>query len=192
MYAVSILKKIYLFFSDLFITFAFAGAIFVIVYIFLFRPFQVNGQSMYPTYHHGEYVLTNRIALKFGPPERGDVVVFHSPQSKVKDFIKRVIAVPGNKIKLSDGHVFVNGKKLQEQKYLPQNLETFGGSFLHESEEITVPKNMYFVMGDNRRASSDSREWGFVKVDEVVGKSLIVYWPPDRFRVINHISYDGL
>lgn len=90
---------------------------------------------------------------------------------------------------IKNGTVYVNNKKLPEQSYLPSDYKTFGGSFLNEAKEISIPNNMYFVMGDNRGASSDSREWGFVKKEEIIGKALIVYWPIDRIRIVKNVEY---
>jgi len=139
---------------------------------------------MYPTYHHGEYVLTNLIGLRLADPARGDVVVFEAPQNPDKDFIKRVIGRPGDKLYLSEGSFYVNGKRLDESHYLP-----LGGSFLKEKDEVTVPKDYYFVSGDNRDFSSDSREWGFVARNKIIGKSFFVYWPLDRIGVVYGEEY---
>lgn len=185
----SILKKIYIFLSDIIVTIILAGAIFIFIWVLIVRPFQVNGQSMYPTYRTGEYVLTNLISLKFQEIQRGEVIIFHSPQKKERDFIKRVIGVPNDKVMIKNGIVYVNDKKLPEQNYLPSDYKTLGGSFLEEGKKISIPSDMYFVMGDNRGASSDSREWGFVKKEEIIGKALIVYWPIDRIRIVKNVEY---
>lgn len=185
----SILRKIYYFFNDLAITIIFAAAIFAVTWIMLFRPFQVNGQSMYPTYNDREYVLTNLIALRFTHPQRGDVVVFESPQDSDRDFIKRVIGTPGDKLLLKDGYFYVNGKRLNESSYLPSDLKTGGGAFLSEGNEITIPPGSYFVVGDNRDYSSDSREWGFVSENKVIGKSFFIYWPVNRMGLVYGEDY---
>jgi signal peptidase I len=182
-------RKVFYFFNDLAITIVFAAAIFAVIYILLFRPFQVNGQSMYPTYHHGEYVLTNLIALRFERPQRGDVVVFESPQNPDKDFIKRVIGVPGDKLLLKDGSFYINGTKLDESGYLPTGVKTYGGTFLQEGKVVTIPPGHYFAVGDNRDFSSDSREWGFVAENKVIGKSFFVYWPLDRINIVYGEEY---
>ena len=111
-----ILRRVYAILIDLAETLVIAGAIFVVIYAFLFRPFQVNGQSMHPNYENGEYVLTNLITLRFKPVVRGDIVVFESPTNKEKDFIKRVIGVPEDKVMIKAGFVFVNDIKLDESK----------------------------------------------------------------------------
>lgn len=182
-----LLRKIYYVLFDLIQTLVIAGAIFVVIYAFLFRPYQVNGLSMYPTFENGEYVLTNLIVKRFGEFKKGDVIVFKSPVEKNKDFIKRVIATEGDTISVSDGNFYLNGNLLEEE-YLPSNYVTSGGSFLSEGTQVKVPEGNYFVSGDNRSNSSDSREWGFVTREEIIGKSFFVYWPFNRFRVVEHAN----
>ena len=132
---------------------------------------------MFPTYENKEYVLTNLIGLKFGPLQRGDVIVFKAPKDPDKDFIKRIIGIPGDNVMTQDGFVYVNGKKLDESTYLEPDVRTYGGSSMKDGEAITVPPDHYIVMGDNRPFSSDSREWGFLPKKNVIGKSFFVYWP---------------
>lgn len=185
----SILRRIYAILIDLVETLVIAGAIFVVIYAFLFRPFQVNGQSMYPNYRDGEYILTNLIGLKVGNISRGEVLVFQAPTDKEKDFIKRVIGLPGDKISLVAGKIHVNGQLLDESSYLASDVKTFGGAFLGEGETVVVPEGSYFVLGDNRSFSSDSREWGFVPNNKMIGKSFFVYWPVNEMRLVKQGKY---
>ena len=186
----SIARRIYAILIDLVETLVIAGAIFVVIYAFLFRPFQVNGQSMYPNYHNGEYILTNLIGLKFGDISRGQVVVFESPEDREKDFIKRVIGLPGDKISIQKGTVILNDRILDESSYLTGEVKTYGGAFLGEGETTTVPEGSFFVLGDNRNFSSDSREWGFVPKDKIIGKSFFVYWPVEEMRLVKQGEYN--
>ncbi len=140
---------------------------------------------MYPNFDNGEYVLTDLISKRISTYDRGDVIVFHAPTENDKDFIKRIIGIHGDTVSVSNGEVYLNGKMLNEN-YLPSNYITAGGSFLNEGAQITVPEGNYFVMGDNRSNSSDSREWGFVSEDEVIGRSFFVYWPIGSFRAVDH------
>lgn len=181
-----LLKRIYLFILDMFQTILLAASIFLVIYIFIVRPFQVSGESMFPTYKNKEYILTNLIELRFGELKKGDVIVFTAPTDNEKDFIKRIIAGPGDRIMLKDGFVYLNGNKLNESAYLASDVRTYGGAFLQENSERTVPEGNYFVMGDNRPYSSDSREWGFLKKTAVIGKSFFVYWPLNTMRVITN------
>jgi len=185
-----IARRIYAILIDLVETLVIAGAIFVVIYAFLFRPFQVNGQSMYPNYHNGEYILTNLIGLKLSSLARGNVVVFQAPTEAEKDFIKRIIGLPGDEISLKDGFVYVNGQKLDESSYLDNSVKTYGGAFLSEGETVTVPANSYLVLGDNRNFSSDSREWGFVPKSKLIGQSFFVYWPLNEMRLVKSGKYN--
>ncbi|HSW97696.1 MAG TPA: signal peptidase I [Candidatus Saccharimonadales bacterium] len=181
-----ILRKIYAFFVDAIQSILIAASIFLVIYIFIARPFQVNGDSMSPNFINGEYVLTNLLALRISNPRLGDVVVFVAPIDAEKDFIKRVIGVPGDTVMVKDGDVYLNGKKLDQSKFLKPPVKTYGGSFLKDEQVITVPPDEYFVMGDNRTYSSDSREWGFVKRSALIGESAFVYWPPQSMRSIKN------
>lgn len=170
-------KKVYNFFSDTIQTFLMALGVFLVIYFFIGRPFQVSGDSMYPTYKDREYIFTNIIGMKLGSINRGDVVVFKAPIDRTKDFIKRVIAIAGDTIEIKEGSVYVNGKKLDEHAYLRSEVKTHGGSYLDENEVKVIPDGYVFVMGDNRQYSSDSREWGLLKTSEIIGKAFFVYWP---------------
>jgi signal peptidase I len=181
-----ILKKIYNITIDTLQTILLAASIFLVIYIFLFRPFQVSGDSMFPTYKNKEYILTSLISLRLHEPDRGDVLVFHAPTDSQKDFIKRVIAIPTDTVSVKEGFVFVNGKRLDESKYLKEDMRTYGGSFMKEGQTVTVPADNYIVMGDNRPFSSDSREWGFLPEKKIIGVSLFVYWPITSMRLINN------
>jgi signal peptidase I len=182
-----LLRKIYIALLDFVEAFVLVGAIFLIVYAFLFRPYQVNGESMGPNFQDKEYILTSLISLKISELERGDVIVFQAPTNAEKDYIKRVIGIPGDTVELINGKVYVNGQKLNEA-YLSENTSTDSRVFLREGAVKTVPPDSYFVLGDNRSISSDSREWGFVKKEEIIGKSVLVYWPVNRFRILDSVD----
>src|SRR5438477_12431799 len=145
-----ILRKFYSLSIDMLQTLLLAASIFLVIYIFLFRPFQVSGESMYPTFKNSEYILTNLIGLRFNNPIRGDVIVFKAPPDHEKDYIKRVIGLPGDTVSISEGYVSVNGNKIDESAYLGPDVRTYGGAFLKENTPIKIPANNYFVMGDNR------------------------------------------
>ncbi len=181
------LKKAYFFFLDTMQTVLLAASIFLVIYIFLFRPFQVSGESMFPTFKNHEYILTNIISVKMNSPlKQGDVIVFKAPTDPDKDFIKRIIGLAGDTVYLKEGFVYVNDKKLDEHGYLDSDVRTYGGSFLKEGEPVVVPQGEYLVMGDNRPYSSDSREWGFLKKQNVIGKSFFVYWPVTTMRLVQN------
>jgi signal peptidase I len=144
---------------------------------FAIQSYRVEGVSMQPGLHDNEYVLVNKIAYLFHAPERGDVIVFHFPLDTSKDFIKRVIGLPGDTITVDSTSVKVDGVLLNEP-YISERANPQG-------QRWTVPSNDYFVMGDNRPASDDSRDWGYVPRDDIVGKAVIVYWPLGSWELIN-------
>jgi len=163
-------------------------AMLVMVYLFLFSPQEINGQSMFPTFYDKELLITNKIVYKLHPPKRGEVVIFKSPSNKDVDYIKRVIALPGETVMLKDSTFYINDQKLPEP-YLGSEVVTSGGSFLKEGEEITVPEGTYFVCGDNRPHSSDSREFGPIPLTDFIGQALFRYWPPNKFWVVPEVQY---
>lgn len=194
-----ILRRIYAFLIDTLQSLLIAAAVFIVIYQFFLRPFEVKGDSMYPNFHNNTFVLTNVISIRITNPKLGDVVVFKAPPDPEKAFIKRIIGVPGDTLKIEEGNVYLNGKLLDESAYLKPTVKTYGGAFLREEQIITVPQNSYFVMGDNRQFSSDSREWGFVKKEncsfspsdllsgcKIAGYSLFVYWPVSEAKFIKN------
>jgi signal peptidase I len=148
----------------------------------------VQGDSMLPNFKNGELILTDKISYRLRPPQRGEVIVFKAPYDKSKDFIKRIIGLPGEKIKIEKGEVFINDKKLTEL-YLKNAIKAQGGSYLKEGEEYIVSQESYIVLGDNRTHSSDSREFGPVPKKDIIGKAFFVYWPINAFAFIPQVSY---
>ena len=185
----TISKKIWLFILDITQTFVVTGAVFFFITYFFFRPFQVSGNSMYSNFKDKEYIITNLISLRFSNPTHGDVIVFKSPSDQNKDFIKRIIAIQGDEIFIENGKVYLNGNLLKEE-YLDPGMQTFGGAFLQEGVKKTVPNEYFFVMGDNRNDSSDSRTWGFVNRKNIKGISFFVYWPLNEVQIIKN-PYDN-
>lgn len=179
-------RKAYSFLIDTVQSLLIAGAVFLVIYVFLFKPFQVKGNSMYPNFFNDSYVLTSIISLRFQNPKLGDVIVFKAPPNPEEAYIKRVIGVPGDTIKVEAGEVFLNNKLLDESLYLKPTVKTYGGAFLKDGFEIKIPENNYFVMGDNRPFSSDSREWGFVNKDLITGYSFFVYWPLNETKLVKN------
>src|SRR3989339_1694049 len=164
------LRQVWAFILDFIETIVVSLAIFAVVSLFLFQPHQVDGRSMEPNFHDKEYILTDKISYRFGEPKRSDVVVFHSPQDERIDFIKRIIGVPGDSLQIKGGYLYINGTKIEEN-YINDPGQVAQGRFLKEGAKVDVPAGQFFVMGDNRLHSSDSREWGFVTRDEIVGRA---------------------
>lgn len=184
----SFLRSISLFFLDLLETIAVSLIIFFFLNHFVFQPHEVNGQSMYPTFHHGDRLLTSKFSYRFGDPQYNDIIVFKAPGHEEYDYIKRIIGMPGDKIKLKDGQVYRNGVLIDEKSYLQDNVQSFGENYLRNDEETTVPNESYFVMGDNRTNSSDSRNFGPVPDKNIVGKAWFRYWPPKALGLIENSS----
>lgn len=159
----------------------------IVLYLFIMTPHEVVGNSMHPTYKNGEFLMANKISYKVSTPQRGDVIIFK--YSDTQDFIKRVIGIPGDEVMIKDGKIYINGSLLNESKYLSESVITNGGSYLHEGQSITIPDEEYFVCGDNRTNSSDSREFGPIKRDKIKGKAWIVYYPFSQFRIVQHETY---
>lgn len=143
---------------------------------FIVELYMVEGPSMRPTLANGERLVVNKFLYRFKTPERGEIIVFRYPRDPSRDFIKRVIAVPGDTVEIKEGRVFVNGQ-LQNETYI---LEKTRGSF----PLATVPQGHVFVMGDNRNNSEDSRfrDVGFVAGDLIKGKAVFVFWPVDHLK----------
>ena len=138
---------------------------------------RVDGFSMEPTLRNGEFVIVNKLAYKLGSPSIGDVIVFHYPRDPSQEYIKRVIGLPGDEVKVSGGKVYVNGTQLTEP---------YIASPARYNNEWKVPEGGLFVFGDNRNNSSDSHNWGAVPMENIIGKALFVYWPPDQWGFIAH------
>lgn len=145
---------------------------------FLSARIRVDGRSMEPTFHDGDYVIVNRLAYRFGELQRGDVVVFPFPLNGEEDFIKRIIALPGDRIAIRNGVLFLNGAVIEED-YL--EVPPRG-----DMEEMIVPAAHVFVMGDNRNDSSDSRIWGPLISSEIIGKAVFRYWPISDIGSVVH------
>lgn len=140
---------------------------------------RVDGESMVPTLVSGEYVIVSRLSYRLGAPQRGDIIVFHFPRDPKEEYIKRVIGLPGDEVEVKNGHVYINGQLLDEG-YLKVKM-SYTGSW-------SVPAGQLFVLGDNRNNSSDSHDWGTVPMDYVVGKAIVVYWPPLEWGFVGHVS----
>ena len=182
-------KRIGAFFLDLLQTLVFAIAIFLFIYLLILQPHKIKGASMEPNFPDAEYLLTDKVTYRFKEPQRGDVVVFKAPINQDEEFIKRIIGLPGESVSIKDNHVYINGKKLSES-YLDEKLTTTPGAFSLEAREVVVPSGQYFVLGDNRPHSSDSRAWGFVTKDKITGRAWLTYWPPQKAGIIKGVTYN--
>ncbi|MEX2196976.1 MAG: signal peptidase I [Thermoleophilaceae bacterium] len=166
---------------------------------FLVKPFRIPSESMVPTLTVGQRVLVDRVSFRFTDPERGDVVVFKPPagandntcgtdqgplqpcprptdERADTNFIKRVVGLPGDRLSVEGGRVVINGERLDESYIRPDA----SCGICNLTDEITIPEDHYFMMGDNRGESADSREWGPVPKEWIIGQAFFTYWPPNR------------
>lgn len=165
-----------------------ALSVFVLLYLFIVQPNEVKGTSMVPNFQNGEYLLTDKLTYQFSDPQRGDVIVFKAPPSEPCsenecEYIKRIMGIPGDRIMIEGGKVYLNGKLL-DQFFLPDDFASEPGEFCKEGVEVTVPAGMYLPFGDNRSHSRDGREFGPIKKSSIIGKALFVYWPTTAIRVV--------
>jgi signal peptidase I len=157
-----------------------AVALFLIINAVTAR-IRVDGNSMEPSFHHGNYVIVNKLAYRWGEISRGDVIVFPSPENHDEDLIKRVIGLPGDRVWVKNGIVYVNEVPLDEP-YIQAPMAS-------DLREVVVPEGRVYVMGDNRNNSSDSRRWGPLEIEVILGKAVFVYWPALDFGLVEHFVY---
>ena len=153
---------------------------------FLFQPFIVKGESMFPNLESGDYLIVDEISYRLSEPQRGDVIVFDYPKDTTQRFIKRIIGLPGETVNISNGqvHIIRNGiDNVLEESYLPNNLETYG------DVNIALNADEYFVLGDNREYSFDSRAWGVVPRKDIIGKAFLRIFPLAALSQIVAPSY---
>ncbi len=166
-----------------------ALAIILPVRYFLIKPFYVNGASMVPTYYDGEYLIVDEITYRFNAPMRGDVIVFEYPEDHTQFFIKRVIGLPGERVVINDGFVIIyndarpDGMVLEEPYLLPETTTL-------ATVDTTLGEDEFFVLGDNRNHSLDSRRFGVLHADEIIGRAWLRGWPPDRIGVLTHHEFN--
>jgi len=181
----NIVKATLDFVMDILETITFVGSLFIVIYLFIMMPNQVKGVSMEPTFKSGDYILTLKITYKLRPIERGDVIVFKSPRNPEIEYIKRVIGLPGDKIVIANGQVFVNNKLLNET-YISATTNLWENGFVKENQPLIVPENHVFVMGDNRPRSSDSRDFGPIAISLIEGVVFYRYYPPQKAGFIKN------
>jgi signal peptidase I len=191
---------------ELVVIVAFAVGLALVIQAFVVKPYVIPSGSMIPTLEKGQRVLVQRIGYHFSDPQIGDIVVFHPPEGaegeqcgspgtnppkgevctqtadapQDENFIKRVVATPGDTLKIVGGHAIVNGEQTPDSFTNPCQGVGHGCNF---PKEVTIPPDHYFMMGDNRGASDDSRFWGPVPRDWIIGKAFATYWPPSRIGI---------
>jgi len=176
------MSKILKFIWDAVESVTFAGALFVVSYLFFFQVPEVKGMSSYPTLKENERLILDKLTYRLEDPSRGDFVIIYSPYDKNVDYVKRIAGLPGEKIKILNCKVYINGETLEEN-YLDKNVCTRGGNIIKENSEFLIANDDYVVMGDNRSQSSDSRNFGPIKRENILGKIRFRIYPFDRINL---------
>jgi len=184
----SLIEEIVYFLLETAQSFVLALVIFIAAYYLLGRPHIISGSSMDPSFADTEFIITQKVSYYLHQPQRGDVVVFKWPPNPNYEYIKRIIALPGETIRIEGGGVFINSQKLNEP-YLDPRTYTAGNMAFEAGKDYKIPPNQYLVMGDNRQKSSDSREWGLVPRKNFIGKVFFRYWPLTHIGFIKHYSF---
>ena len=158
---------------------------------FVLQPFIVQGESMEPNFHNNEYLLVDKLTYRFRAAERGEVIVFHPPTAPGSNYIKRIIAIPGDTIEIKDGVVLVNGAKISEP-YLPAEKTLITAPNANNVLKETLGPDQYFVLGDNREHSSDSREWGILPKANIIGRVWLIIFPLPNFGTVVSPHYSNV
>ncbi|MFH1478379.1 MAG: signal peptidase I [Candidatus Omnitrophota bacterium] len=156
----------------------------LIIRTFVVQAFKIPTGSMRPTLIEGDRILVNKFIYKFKNPERGDVAVFISPEDKKKDFIKRVVGLPGENLKISNGTILINDRAVEKGSIINEIYYYNRGDFAEEGKDLEIPGDAYYMLGDNSISSRDSRYWGFMPQKYLLGKAFLIYWPISRIRLI--------
>ena len=189
------LRSVGRFVLDTLETIVLALAMFAIGYLFVLQPHQVNGDSMLPDFVDQEHLLTEKVIYRLRDPHRGEVIVFKYPKAHEYDYIKRIIGLPGETVLIEGGRVKIFNSEhpsgfFLEEPYLEPGTQTIGRPFIPTGKKFAIPEDHYVVLGDNRTKSSDSREWGTVRRDEVIGRAWVRYWPPRALALIPTARYE--
>ena len=158
--------------------------VFIVVYVFVGQLLEVTGESMLPNFEDKEQIIAEKVSIKFKDLERGEVVIFRHPEQRDKLLIKRVVGLPGESFQINDGYVYINEEKLSES-YVKEKGDTSGGKVIQEKVVYEIEADSYLFLGDNREKSTDSRDWGAVSKDLIVGRGVLVYYPIEKIRFIN-------
>lgn len=162
-----------------------ALAIIIPIRYFLIQPFFVKGASMDPNFLDGDYLIVDEISYRFGEPQRGDVIVFRYPLDRSQFFIKRIIGLPEEIVKIEDGKIFIYSEETTDEKVVLDESEYLQDSYTAGNLEITLEADEYFVLGDNRNSSSDSRKWGELNEKYIIGRAWIRAWPFNRLNIVD-------
>lgn len=164
--------------------FIIAAILAVLIRSFLLGPYKIPTGSMIPTLMIGDRIFVDKVSYRFREPVRGEIIVFKYPLDEKKDFVKRLVGLPGEELQIKDGKIVINGETADDHA-LDQNYyyNVMNSQYGEPNQVIKVPDDSYFVLGDNSAHSSDSRSWGFVPKDNLVGRAFLIWWPPNRIKL---------
>lgn len=165
-----------------------AAVLAVFIRTFLLGPYKIPTGSMRPNLMEGDRIFVDKITYRFREPERGDIIVFKYPLDRKKDFVKRLVGLGGETLEIRDGQIFINGRRLDQPVSISERFyyNRDDWNYGKRGFQIKIPEGHLFALGDNSAQSSDSRNWGFVPRKDVVGRAVLIWWPPTRFRLIKH------
>ena len=161
-----------------------AVALALFIRTFIMAPFKIPSGSMHPTLIEGDRILVNKFVYRLREPQRGEIIVFKYPDDPKRPFIKRLAGIGGDTVEIRGGQVIVNGQPLDGPGIFGHNFYYNQGSYGQERQAITVPKDSFFVLGDNSASSHDSRFWGFVPRPLLIGRAMVIFWPVTRWRLL--------
>jgi len=162
-----------------------AAVLAILLRTFIIGPYKIPTGSMKPTFMENDKIFVDKISYRFNDPERGEIIVFKYPVDRKKDFVKRLAGLPGDEIEIRNGTLLVNGKPMTDSPFgenIYYNVNDW--DYGKEEQVISVPEGHYFALGDNSAHSADSRQWGFVPRKDVIGKAVVIWWPPQRIKLL--------
>lgn len=163
-----------------------AAVLAIFIRTFIFGPYKIPTGSMKPTFMEEDKIFVDKLSYRFHAPQRGDIIVFKFPRDPKKDFVKRLVGLPGDRIEIRSPMLLVNDKPMSDAPFLGKiyyNADQWNWQYGRSGQVITVPEGHYFALGDNSAHSDDSRDWGFIPKKNMVGKAFMIWWPPKRIRL---------
>lgn len=161
-----------------------AAVLAIFIRTFIFGPYKIPTGSMKPTFMENDKIFVDKLSYRFHEPKRGDIIVFKYPLDRKKDYVKRLVGLPGETLEIRDGILLIDGKPLTDTPFNRiRYYNTDQWKFGKTGQVVLIPLNRYFALGDNSSQSADSRQWGFVPRKDLIGKAFMIWWPPKRIRL---------
>jgi len=168
-------------------SFAISFTIYILLFHFIAQPQRLVSVSMQPSFFENDRLIVEKLSYRFGQPKRGDVIVFKYPENQDITLIKRIIGLPGETLTIKENAIFINDQLLEEP-YIKEQNSTFGNVEIKENTPFTINPNEYIVMGDNRLESGDSRQWGTISRDLIIGRAMFRFWPLDNAGAVSRLQ----